>query len=138
MLDLFVGPGVAVRARPLIFLDIDGVLGLCRPLCRGRYARSISKLLDYYDRNRHRMTYAAFRRMRIPAGSGIVESAIRRIVNLRLKGPGIFWTPRSAEAVLHLRAALKSGRWHELVVSALTWTPQFTETPTQTEFPRAM
>jgi hypothetical protein len=30
--------------------------------------------------------------MALPIGSGAVESGIRRVVNLRLKGNGIFWT----------------------------------------------
>ncbi len=40
---------------------------------------------------------------------------MRRVVNLRLKGPGIFWRQPCAEAMLHLRAYLKAGRWDELV-----------------------
>ncbi len=33
------------------------------------------------------MRYADFRARGLPIGTGVVESAIRRIVNLRLKGP---------------------------------------------------
>ncbi|MBI3275118.1 MAG: hypothetical protein HYZ60_04065, partial [Methylocystis sp.] len=25
------------------------------------------------------------------SGTGVVESAVRRVINLRLKGPGVFW-----------------------------------------------
>lgn len=42
-------------------------------------------------------------------GSGAVESAIRRVINLRLKGPSIFWRGPNAERVLHMRAYLKAG-----------------------------
>ena len=43
-----------------------------------------------------------------------IESAIRRVVNLRLKGPAIFWCKENAEALLMLRAYYKSGRWQQL------------------------
>jgi hypothetical protein len=29
--------------------------------------------------------------MKLPVGSGQVESAVRRVVNLRFKAPGSFW-----------------------------------------------
>jgi len=35
-------------------------------------------------------------------------------INLRLKGAGIFWHKKSAEAVLLLRAYYKAGRWKNL------------------------
>ncbi len=38
--------------------------------------------------------------LKLPSGSGAIESAIRRVVNLRLKGPSISWHKTSAEAVL--------------------------------------
>jgi hypothetical protein len=43
-----------------------------------------------------------------------MESAIRRVINLRLKGPGIFWHEDSAEAMLLLRSYYKAQRWNEL------------------------
>jgi hypothetical protein len=47
-------------------------------------------------------------------GSGSVESAIRRVVNLRLKGASLFWLKETAEAVLYLRAHYKTDRWNML------------------------
>lgn len=47
-------------------------------------------------------------------GSGAVESAVRRIVHLRFKSNATYWLEPNAEAVLHLRAVLKAGRWDEL------------------------
>ena len=46
-------------------------------------------------------------------GSGAIESSIRRVINLRLKGNGIFWLEENAEAVLALRAAVVYERWDE-------------------------
>jgi hypothetical protein len=59
------------------------------------------------------MDYAAFRKRGVPMGSGAIESAIRRVVNLRLKGNGLLWQEENAEAVLVLRARALSRRWQE-------------------------
>ena len=57
------------------------------------------------------MQYQNFKDSNIPCGSGCVESAIRRVINLRLKSPGIFWKKDMAELFLFLRSQLISGRW---------------------------
>jgi hypothetical protein len=38
---------------------------------------------------------------------------MRRVINLRLKGNGIYWREENAEAMLALRAAVLTGRWEE-------------------------
>jgi hypothetical protein len=48
-----------------------------------------------------------------PLGSGAIESAMRRVINLRLKGNGIFWCEANAEGMLVLRAAALTKRWRE-------------------------
>jgi hypothetical protein len=40
-------------------------------------------------------------------GSGAIESSIRRVINLRLKGNGIFWLEENAEAILALAPPTK-------------------------------
>jgi hypothetical protein len=62
-----------------------------------------------------RLRYHSFRRRGVPMGSGAIESAIRRVLNLRLKGNGIYWTENNAEAVFQLRAGVVSGRWEEIL-----------------------
>jgi hypothetical protein len=59
------------------------------------------------------LQYQTFRRRGVPMGSGAVESAIRRVVNLRLKGNGIMWEVENAEGMLALRAAAVTNRWEE-------------------------
>jgi hypothetical protein len=49
----------------------------------------------------------------LPMGSGAIESAIRRVINLRLKGNGMMWYEGNAEGMLLLRAAALTGRWEE-------------------------
>ena len=62
-----------------------------------------------------RLRYNCFRCRGVPLGSGAIESTIRRVINLRLKGTSIYWTEANAEAVFQLRAAVVSGRWEEIL-----------------------
>jgi hypothetical protein len=61
------------------------------------------------------MDYGQYRRRGLPIGSGAVESAIRRVINLRIKGPGIMWRRENAEGMVVLRAAALSERWEEML-----------------------
>lgn len=73
--------------------------------------------LDEHEGNHHR-EYAKSRRRGLPIGSGAIESATRRVIDLRLKGNGLMWLEEDAEAMLVTRAAALSGRWEEMVQSA--------------------
>jgi len=57
------------------------------------------------------LKYPKFRQQGLPLGSGAIESSIRRVINLRLKGNGMFWLEESAEAMLQIRAQILTGRW---------------------------
>ena len=48
--------------------------------------------INYLERHGEagRLDYAKFRRRNLPVGSGAIESAIRRVINLRMKGNSIF------------------------------------------------
>lgn len=72
---------------------------------------ALKKFVNYFWENGHRMRYSMFRESGLPTGSGCVESAIRRVINLRLKAPGIFWKEKTAEVMLFLRSTLLCGRW---------------------------
>ncbi len=76
-----------------------------------RKAAALKKWRKYFKKNQDRMQYQAFEKQNIPCGSGSVESAIRRVINLRLKVPGTFWKIEMAEVFLFLRSQLISGRW---------------------------
>jgi hypothetical protein len=73
--------------------------------------REIGYLIRHSEAGRLR--YDCFRSRGVPLGSGAIESTIRRVINLRLKGTSLFWKEANAEAVLQLRAAVLSGRWEE-------------------------
>lgn len=73
--------------------------------------QALKKWKEYFSNNSKRMQYAKFKKEGLPCGSGHVESAVRRVINLRLKAPGTFWTKDMAECFLFLRSQLISGRW---------------------------
>jgi hypothetical protein len=75
--------------------------------------REIRYLTKHADAGRLR--YNCFRCRGVPMGSGAIESTIRRVINLRLKGNGIYWTEDNAEAVFQLRAAVVSRRWEKIL-----------------------
>ena len=84
-------------------------------LCRGRKSKKLNTEKNYFVRNKCRMNYDCARKMKLPIGSGPMESAIRRVINLRLKGAGIFWSEQNAEVMLLLRSYYKAMRWNQLV-----------------------
>lgn len=72
--------------------------------------------ISYLDRHGEEghLEYATFRHRGLPLGSGAIESAIRRVINLRLKGNSIYWEEENAEAMLVLRGLVLSGRWNDV------------------------
>jgi len=80
-------------------------------------AEAMAEDLGYLQKHEDRghLDYARYQLRGWPIGSGAVESAIRRVINLRIKGPGIFWEEENAEAMVVLRASALSGRWQELL-----------------------
>jgi hypothetical protein len=64
----------------------------------------------YFRTNAARMDYPAAKAAGLPIGSGAVESLARHLVQLRMKRPGARWSRAGAQAIVTLRAQLKSGR----------------------------
>jgi hypothetical protein len=104
--------------------QVEKVIDAVKEICRGRNSKGIRTERDYFVRNISRMAYARIRTLNLPIGSGSVESAIRRVVNLRLKGPCIFWCKENAEAILLLRCYWKAGRWNQLKNQATSLVPE--------------
>lgn len=77
---------------------------------------TVNTEINYLERHGEagHMDYAIFRRRKLPVGSGAIESAVRRVINLRLKGNSIFWEEENAEAMLVLRGLVLSRRWNEV------------------------
>ena len=88
--------------------ELGGQL-LCDPTKRESFDKEL-RYLRHHGESGH-LSYVKFTRRGLPLGSGAVESAIRRVVNLRLKGNGMFWTPENAEKMLQIRCQLLSTEW---------------------------
>ena len=102
------------QRRLLLGGELQRVIDAVRELCRGRNSKVIRQHRDYFIKNQGRMAYAKLMAMKMPIGSGAIESTVRRVVNLRLKGASLFWCRASAEAILLLRSYYKAGRWNLL------------------------
>lgn len=64
----------------------------------------------YFTRNRQRMRYPEFRRRGMMVGSGPVEAGCKIVVGQRLKGAGMRWGAKGADACLAVRTALLSNQ----------------------------
>src|SRR5882724_7943099 len=102
------------QRRLLLRGQVEQVIAAVQAICRGRNSKAIRTQRDYFIKNQSRMAYAKLVAMKLPIGSGAIESTVRRVVNLRLKGPSLFWCRASAEAILLLRSYYKAGRWNML------------------------
>ncbi len=110
------------QRRRLLKGKVEEVQAAIDAVCGSRPGKALRRERDYFQRNigKGRMDYARIVESKLPIGSGAIESAIRRVVNLRLKGASIYWHKTSAEAVLLLRSYYKAGRWNHLERQALT------------------
>ncbi len=102
---------VRKQRRLLLKGQVEQVVKAVQTICRGRNNKAITTERDYFVRNQSRMAYPTLKALRLPIGSGAIESAVRRVINLRLKGPCIFWYKENAEKMLMLRSYYKAGRW---------------------------
>ena len=88
---------------------------LAKDLPSGPAAWTELSYLERHGEEGH-LDYARFRRRGAPLGSGAIESAIRRVINLRLKGNSISGHEENAEGMLMLRCLVLSNRWDDTCV----------------------
>ena len=80
-----------------------------------RVSKKIKTEIAYFKKNMQRMNYPKFRENKWLSGSGIIESGVRRMINLRFKSPSSFWKIENLDGLIFLRCALLSGRWNYLL-----------------------
>jgi len=80
---------------------------------KGSVLRKAGNYLLKHSEQGH-MNYGAVKRRKLPMGSGVIESTVRRVVNLRLKGASVYWKEPMAEAMLLLRCFYKANRWQNI------------------------
>jgi hypothetical protein len=69
---------------------------------------TLTRELEYLNTHKHRMPYWQLKQRALPIGSGVMESAIKQVATMRLRGPGMKWTRAGADGMLTLRAAVLS------------------------------
>lgn len=94
--------------------DIDQVIVLIDELAEAKGAKKAKAKRDFFERNRHRLDYRGFKRRNLPRGSGAVESAVRRVINQRIKSNAKFWNRENVETMLLWRGFLKTDRLDDL------------------------
>jgi hypothetical protein len=105
------------QSKRLLAGEAEKVVAQLEELAAQHPSKKMNAELGYFVRHARehkRMEYAALQQAGLPLGSGAIESAVRRVINLRLKGAGIFWHKQSAEAMLLLRSFTKAGRLQHL------------------------
>ncbi len=104
---------LATQVRELLWNgNINGIADLVReklPRKRKAPKAALKKLNEYFG-DHSRFQYKTFRDNGLPTGSGTVESAIRRVINLRIKGTGLFWKREHAENIIFLRSLVLTGK----------------------------
>lgn len=74
---------------------------------------SPKRLLNYFQDNRQRLDYRWAIDNDLPIGSGSAESAIRHIIQQRLKQSGMRWSDRGAQSILNLRTVHRNGDFEQ-------------------------
>ncbi|MEM1216238.1 MAG: hypothetical protein AAGJ82_11160 [Bacteroidota bacterium] len=90
------------------------IVELCKAIFK-RQNDTVRRCITYLDTHVKRMQYPDFKQLGLMCGSGIVESAIRRVINLRFKNSATFWYDDNVEKMYFLRAAVLSKRWDTVI-----------------------
>lgn len=108
---------LTTQKKRLLRGEIGSVMMELRSLLSGRRTKQQTTWLNYFVTHglkHRRMDYSTSRSHSMPIGSGAIESAIRRVINLRVKSNATYWLRENAETMIRLRAWLKAGRAEEL------------------------
>jgi hypothetical protein len=70
--------------------------------------------VNYLDKHRAHMDFAARKRAGDPIGSGITEAGCKVIFNQRLKQSGMRWHVETGQHIVDLRTAVRSGIWQSV------------------------
>jgi len=95
--------------------NVDSVIKAIRRLAVSNPAQVeiLEAEIAYFEKNKHRMRYAEFRRQGLFVGSGVVEAGCRTVIGQRLKQSGMHWTVKGANSIIALRCCILSNRWED-------------------------
>jgi hypothetical protein len=99
------------RKAELMTVGVEPVLAALRAKAPTADAAAILRTeRGYFTTNAERMDYPALRLDGLPLGSGAIESAADHLVQRRMKRAGMRWSDPGGDALLALRARLRSRR----------------------------
>ena len=81
----------------------------------GDRSEAVAACSRYYEANADRMRYDLCRKLGLPVGSGVVESACKQIVGSRFKRAGCHWSKAGANALLAVKCCLENRRWADFL-----------------------
>jgi len=103
---------IGITAASRVLFVADGAAWISRRI--PKLIRALGLQAEQVRLTHRRMDYATSRNHQMPIGSGAIESAIRRVVNLRVKSNATYWLRENAETMIRLRAWIKAGRGENL------------------------
>ena len=80
---------------------------------KGNGDKKLQTEITYFSRHKSRCHYALLKAQNKPIGSGVVESACKTVVQMRLKRSGQHWNNDGGQAILTFRAMLLSKRLND-------------------------
>jgi hypothetical protein len=94
--------------------EVAEVIEECRRLEQEQGRSKLGKLANYLENNKTRCGYDQCVERGIPCGSGVIESAVRQVLGMRVKGNGKFWKRETGERMIRFRSWYVSGRLEQL------------------------
>lgn len=95
---------------------VHRIIAKVKSIARSHHrCKDILDALKYFQKHEHRMKYPVLKAHKLPCGSGIVESAVRRLINLRYKSPSTFWKEENVEKLIFLRGLFLANRWRYMM-----------------------
>jgi hypothetical protein len=99
--------------------QISKITNTCKAIFQ-RMSDLVKRWINYFDKHDYRMQYADFEKNKLLKGSGLIESGVRRIINLRFKNTSTFWRREKVEKLYAMRAGVLSKRWVILMENLAT------------------
>ncbi len=106
------------QAKRLLEEDVGQVIDCLKQLPTSTNKKTElqkSKLINYYTKNKKRMSYRIFLKRGFLIGSGAIESAHRTVLQQRMKLSGQRWTKKGFQQMANIRATKKSGNWDRII-----------------------
>ena len=117
---------LTIQKKRLLRGEIGSVIEEIKTVIGPKQTKNHKTWLNYFVTHgltHRRMDYSRSREHHTPIGSGAIESAVRRVINLRVKSNAVYWLRDNAETMIRLRAWIKAGRANELFQQTTYVTP---------------